>query len=109
MITICAVFFRQRVWSRSLRRNPLDRDVGGSIPHMDKFNAYQRRQILISFSFQTLLHNLINEIQNPFIKILSKFILLVPIPFDEVGVRISSVKLFQLLGGPNSGRPLSIA
>jgi hypothetical protein len=62
MITICAIFFMQRVWSQSKRHNPLDRDVGGSIPHMDKFNAYQRRQILINFSFQTLSHNLINNL-----------------------------------------------
>jgi hypothetical protein len=31
----------------------------GLIPHMAKFNAYQRRQVLISFSSQTLSHTLI--------------------------------------------------
>jgi hypothetical protein len=55
-----SVFRTARLASHSdqnrCRRNPLDRGDGVSILHMAKFNAYQRRQILIHFSFQTLSH-----------------------------------------------------
>ncbi len=47
------VFFMQRVCLDRQRCNPLDRKIRGSILHMVKLNAYQRRQILISFSIQT--------------------------------------------------------
>jgi hypothetical protein len=44
------------------RRNPLiDRKIRGSILLMGKLNAYQKRQILISFSIQTLSHTFINN------------------------------------------------
>ncbi len=53
----------QRVCLDRQRRNPLiDRKIRGSILHRVKLNAYQRRQILISFSIQTLSHTLINNI-----------------------------------------------
>jgi hypothetical protein len=62
MITICAAFFMQRVCLDRQRRNPLiDRKIRGSILLMGKLNAYQKRQILISFSIQTLSHTLINK------------------------------------------------
>jgi hypothetical protein len=60
MITVCAAFFMQRLDRQ--RRNPLiDRKISGSILLMGKLNAYQKRQILISFSIQTLSHTLINK------------------------------------------------
>jgi hypothetical protein len=63
MITICAPFFMQRVCLDRQRRNPLiDRKIRGSILLMGKLNAYQKRQILISFSIQTLSHTLINNL-----------------------------------------------
>jgi hypothetical protein len=62
MITICAAFFMPRVCLDRQRRNPLDRKIRGLILHMVKLNAYQRRQILISFSIQTLSHTLINNL-----------------------------------------------
>jgi hypothetical protein len=41
------------------RQRPLiDRKIRGSILLMGKLNAYQKRQILISFSIQTLSHTL---------------------------------------------------
>ncbi len=43
--------------------NPLiDRKIRGSILLMGKLNAYQKRQILISFSIQTLSHTFINNL-----------------------------------------------
>ncbi len=52
----------QRVCLDRQRRNPLDRKIRGSILHMGKLNAYQKRQILISFSIQTLSHTFINNL-----------------------------------------------
>ncbi len=45
------------------RRNPLiDRKIRDSILLMGKIKAYQKRQILISFSIQTLSHTLTNNL-----------------------------------------------
>jgi hypothetical protein len=53
----------QRVCLDRQRRNPLiDRKIRGSILLMGKLNAYQKRQILISFSIQTLSHTFINNL-----------------------------------------------
>jgi hypothetical protein len=53
----------QRVCLDRQRRNPLiDRKIRGSILFMGKLNAYQKRQILISFSIQTLSHTFINNL-----------------------------------------------
>jgi hypothetical protein len=52
----------QRVCLDRQRRNPLiDRKIRGSILLVGKLNAYQKRQILISFSIQTLSHTFINN------------------------------------------------
>jgi hypothetical protein len=62
-ITICAAFFMQRVCLDRQRHNPLiDRKIRSSILLMGKLNAYQKRQILISFSIQTLSHTFINNL-----------------------------------------------
>ncbi len=54
---------QQRVCLDRQRRNPLiDRKIRGSILLMGKLNAYQKRQILISFSIHTLSHTLINNL-----------------------------------------------
>jgi hypothetical protein len=52
----------QRVCFDHQRCIPLDRKIRGSILHMGKLKAYQKRQILISFSIQTLSHTLINNL-----------------------------------------------
>jgi hypothetical protein len=53
----------QRVCLDRQRRNPLiDRKIRGSILLMGKLNAYQKRQILISFSIQTLSHTFIYKL-----------------------------------------------
>ncbi len=46
LFLLCFIYLKElRLVDRDQTRNPLDLGVGGSIPHMAKFNAYQRRQI----------------------------------------------------------------
>jgi hypothetical protein len=57
----------QRVCLDRQRHNPLiDRKIRGSILLMSKLNEYQKPQILISFSIQTLSHTLINKLEIKF-------------------------------------------
>ncbi len=50
-----------RLW-RSRQTSLIDRKIRGSILLMGKLNAYQKRQILISFSIQTISHTFINNL-----------------------------------------------